>query len=445
MSDVNSDRPRPPHSSSSSTPNSGSNDGSNEMGTKRSTQKRRKSSTKSNAPSTSTEKKKAASKPRPRKRPRRDGANSSRHNQRNKRSIPWETIAFAAFGVAALVAIGFGVFVLGPGPGTEKPVEFEWKNGQSTQQVATHLAELGLVRSAWLMNVYMKIAADFHDIETGTHLVQGNMSPRTLVRRLERRPGAATVKVLIPEGFDKFDVAKRLEKQAICSQKAFLEQTTNPALLGELRLTAPDVEGYLFPATYQFVRNQSPKSVVRRMVNEATKRYAQVFDEHAQALAKLETDFGWSRHSAIILASIIEKEAAVADERPIISSVFLNRMYSPTFRPKQHLQSDPTARYGCLLEPRQAPTCAEKNGVVTSVTAAMVRDAQNRYNTYAHPGLTPGPICNPSVSSLRAVFAPATTNYLYFVATGGGRHKFSETYNEHRDAIPRKQTQSNAH
>lgn len=333
------------------------------------------------------------------------------------------------------------MFALGPGPGTDKPIEFEWKSDQSTQQVATRLAELGLVRSAWLMNVYMKIAANFHNIEAGTHLVQGNMSPRTLVRRLERRVGAATVKVLIPEGFDKFDVATRLEKQAICSKKAFLEQTTSAALLNDLRLTAPDVEGYLFPATYQFVRNQSPKSVVRRMVNEAMKRYAQVFDEHAQALAKLETDFGWSRHSAVILASIIEKEAAVADERPIISSVFFNRMYSQTFRPKQRLQSDPTTRYGCLLEPRQAPTCAEINGVVTSVTPAMVRDTKNRYNTYAHPGLTPGPICNPSVSSLRAVLAPATTNYLYFVAIGGGRHKFSETYNEHRDAIPRKNTQ----
>jgi UPF0755 protein len=332
--------------------------------------------------------------------------------------------------------MGFGAFVLSPGSGDGSSVEIDWKPPNSAGEAAQLLADAGLVGSPWLMSLYLRIDGHWREVDVGTHLLRTDMSPRTLVRRLRRVPGGAEVKVVIPEGFDKFDVARRLHQEGVASGRAFLAATTDAALLSELRVSARDAEGYLFPATYSFPRNHAPAAILRRLVNESTKRHARVFDEHASALGKLQKDLGWTRHSVLVLASVVEKEAAMDEERPLVASVFLNRMYSETFRPKQRLQSDPTARYGCLLDPTSTPTCI---GAEKGVTGPMVRDPLNPYSTYAHSGLPPGPICNPGERSLQAVLAPAKTKYLYFVATGGGRHKFSETYEDHRDAIRRGQ------
>ena len=352
----------------------------------------------------------------------------------------WRIGAVAGICMLTACVAAATLFVWMPGPGYRSDaanVEFTWVPGQEAHVVAQRLYDARLTRSVWLMRLYIAVLGDVESIEPGTHLLQTEMSPRTVLRRLRRLPGGATVKVVIPEGFDKFDIAQRLHSLAVCSRGAFLRATTDPQVWEGLDVAAPDVEGYLFPATYQFARNQSPRSVIRRLVTEANKRYARVFDEFPQAMEKLQEDLGWNRHSVIVLASVVEKEAAVAQERPIISSVFFNRLYSTTFRPKQRLQSDPTARYGCLVEPHATETCAGVTPANKTVTGPMVRDPLNRYSTYAHAGLPPGPICNPGMSSIRAVLAPAQTNYLYFVATGGGRHTFSETYGQHRNAIPR--------
>lgn len=332
----------------------------------------------------------------------------------------------------AVAVLGFVAFVILPGPGDGKPVELEWQPTDNPGEAADRLAAAGLVRSAFLMSLYLRVA-DWKHIDPGHHLLQNDMSPRTLIRRLRRLRGGTQVDVVIPEGFNKFDIAQRLHDAGVCSTRGFRVAASNEALMQELRVPAPHAEGYLFPATYPFARNEAPNSVVSRLVNETTKRHARIFGDAPEAVAKLEKDLGWSRHSIVVLASMIEKEAAVDEERALIASVFLNRMYSESFRPRQRLQSDPTARYGCLLQPDATPTCA---GADKGVTGPMVRDPLNPYSTYAHSGLPPGPICNPSESSLRAVLAPAQTEYLYFVAKGGGRHKFSVSYDEHRSAIP---------
>lgn len=346
----------------------------------------------------------------------------------------WTWAAFALGIAATIVVLSVTGFVLLPGPGAGKSVEIEWSKPESAGQAADLLAGAGLVRSSLLMSLYLRFEGNWQRIEPGPHLVQDDMSPRTLLRRLRRLRGGAQVRVPIPEGFNKFEIANRMHERGVCSARAFLAAASDPTLLGELRLPAPDAEGYLFPATYELTRNHAPRAVVRKMVNESTTRHARVFDDHADAVARLEADLGWTRHGLLTLASVVEKEAAVDEERPIIASVFLNRMYSKTFRPRQRLQSDPTARYGCLLQPEATPTC---EGAEHGVTGPMVRDPLNPYSTYAHPGLPPGPICNPGEASLRAVLAPAETDYLYFVAKGGGRHQFSESYDDHRDAIRR--------
>jgi len=338
----------------------------------------------------------------------------------------------AVLAVPLALILGFAIFVFSPGPGDGTIVELEWGAPSTAQEAAENLDDAGLVRSTWLTTLYLQIDGNWDRIDSGKHMLQADMSPRTLLRRLRRLNGGIAVKLTIPEGFDKFDIASRLESEGVCSRSAFLAAAEDASLMLELRVPGKDAEGYLFPATYVFTRNQSPASIVRRMVNESVKRHANLFDQHSTSLATLKKDLGWERHDLIVLASIVEKEAAVDDERQLIASVFFNRMYSETFRPKQRLQSDPTARYGCLLNPALTPSC---QGAEKGVTGPMVRDPANPYSTYANAGLPPGPICNPGERSLQAVLDPAHTNYLYFVAKGGGRHKFSESYDDHRDAI----------
>jgi len=136
----------------------------------------------------------------------------------------------------------------------------------------------------------------------------------------------------------------------------------------------------------------------------------------------------------LTLASMIEKEARASDERPLIASVFFNRLRDPEFRPARMLQSDPTASYGCVVAGEEIPSCAGFHG---NVTPALLRDASNPYNTYRHAGLPPGPIANPGEASISAVLAPAESDFLYFVAKGQGtgRHTFSRTFAEHREAL----------
>ena len=133
------------------------------------------------------------------------------------------------------------------------------------------------------------------------------------------------------------------------------------------------------------------------------------------------------------LASMVEKEAVVDDEREVIASVFLNRLRDPSFKPK-YLQSDPTAAYGCKVMPKRLTSCRDSGG---KVSPAVNRDRNNRYSTYVYEGLPPGPIANPGEASLRAVFNARPGSYLYFVAKGGGRHAFSETYEDHLKAVAR--------
>jgi UPF0755 protein len=137
-------------------------------------------------------------------------------------------------------------------------------------------------------------------------------------------------------------------------------------------------------------------------------------------------------HELLTLASVVEKEAADSREHGTIASVFYNRLNDPSFRPRQMLQSDPTAGYGCLLTGERLPSCRDYTG---SVTAAMLRDSANAYNTYKHPGLPPGPIANPSQSAVEAVVNPPETPYFFFVAGQAKRHVFSRTLSEHERAI----------
>ncbi len=306
----------------------------------------------------------------------------------------------------------------------------------------------GLVRSASATALYFRASGGTADFVPGPHVLPRNASPHDLRAMLSRSSSRPTVRVVIPEGFHRFDIADRLHKQGVTGQRAFLAATSDRAFLVELgidttasspttlaanqeRTTAPpeSAEGYLFPATYDFQVDTDAREIARRLVAEADKRWSTLATERAAALAAASASLGWGRREIVTLASIIQREAMVDDERPLVASVFYNRLLDPNFKPKRRLQSDPTAMYGCVAYPEEAPTCADYRGKPTS---AILHDPKNRYSTYMTAGLPPGPISNPGLASLEAALTPAATKYLFFVAKGGGRHAFSETFGAHQ-------------
>jgi UPF0755 protein len=203
-------------------------------------------------------------------------------------------------------------------------------------------------------------------------------------------------------------------------------------LLVELGLGGPSAEGWLFPASYDFALDSAPEQVTRGMVREMQKRLERLDREHSGALGRLEREQGMSRNDVLTLASIVEREASHPEERKTIASVFFNRLTDPSFTPARTLQSDPTAGYGCLVEPEKIPSCTGFDG---RISPALLRDSANRWNTYRHPGLPPGPIANPGEAAIASVLSPAQTDYLFFVASGDGRHTFSRTFEEHETAV----------
>jgi UPF0755 protein len=240
------------------------------------------------------------------------------------------------------------------------------------------------------------------------------------------------IRVVVPEGFHRFAVADRLEARGVCARDAFLRATEDPALLAAslapIGVAPADAEGYLFPDTYGFSPGTPAPEVARRMLATFVRRAG---PELARAAPSLR-ERGLDAHAAVTLASLVEKEAVAADERPLIAGVFDNRLRDPSFTPRR-LQSDPTVSYGCVALPARIPSCAAFDG--RRITRSMTADGANPYNTYRIEGLPPGPIASPGLDALRAALSPARHDYLYFVARGGGRHTFSRTLDEHNRAV----------
>jgi UPF0755 protein len=293
------------------------------------------------------------------------------------------------------------------GPGQGRRVELDWpRDLLDADRAAQHLTELGLIRSPRLMALYLRLSGVTP--EPGPHLLNDALSPRELLQRLARRTTRASSRVTIPEGWHHLQIGERLDHEQICTAGSFRSAVTDRALLAELGVPAESAEGYLFPASYELGLDSDPKDVIRLLVREAKKRLAKLDREQGGALVRAQRERHLDEHQLVVLASIVEKEARHADERPTIASVFFNRLSDPAFLPQRTLQSDPTAGYGCAVFPERAESCKGYSG---QVTPAMLRDTQNRYNTYRHPGLPPGPICNPGEAALAAVLSPAQTDF----------------------------------
>ncbi len=237
--------------------------------------------------------------------------------------------------------------------------------------------------------------------------------------------------VTIPEGYNRFQVAARLEAAGIVRAEDFLIITQEPSLLRESKIEEDTAEGYLFPDTYQFYVGTSPMVILKTMVKNFEKKFARLKNRYPYGLSYYRSLSINPRHAAVIVASMVEKEVSRQSEAPIVAGIFLKRLLDPTFSPHL-LQSDPTVVYGCTALDPPPSSCRRFDG---RLTREQLRDTENTYNTYIYAGLPPGPICNPGITALEAALNPAATQYYYFVARGDGTHHFSVTIEEHNLAV----------
>jgi UPF0755 protein len=279
--------------------------------------------------------------------------------------------------------------------------------GFSTWRIAHELQSAGVIRSADAFVLWHYVRRG-HSLKAGEYLFEKTADARQIQDRLVRGD-VYYREVVIPEGFTIFDIARAVQDAGLGPSQDFTNAaTSHTALIADLAPDAKNLEGYLFPATYEFTRTQSADDMVAAMVKEFRRVAREV---GLTAASAQENDVP----RIVTMASIIEKETAVPEERPVVASVYYNRMAK-----KIALQADPSVIYAELLQ-------GSYQGALHH--ADMGDDSP--YNTYKHPGLPPGPIGNPGKSSLEAAMHPAQTDYFYFVADGNGHHRFARDLEEH--------------
>jgi UPF0755 protein len=264
------------------------------------------------------------------------------------------------------------------------------------------------VRSRWDF-LLARVANRTRVLQAGEYRFDRAANPMDVVRRIARGD-IFYYELIVPEGRNLFDIAAAAEQLGLFPAPKFLQAARDPALIRDLDPQAPTLEGYLFPDTYKLSRHTTPDRLCRLMTGK-----------FRDAWRSLHTTAGV--HRTVTLASLVEKEGKLADERPRIAAVFENRL-----RIGMKLDCDPTTIYAALLQQR-----------FRGVIHRSDLDSDHPYNTYRHAGLPPGPIANPGLASIRAVLAPSDSDSLYFVARadGSGGHEFSSTIAAHESAVER--------
>jgi UPF0755 protein len=304
----------------------------------------------------------------------------------------------------------FHLFLATPSGSGKNVFLCDFGRGESLRSIATSLEERKVIKSAGFFVLYARLRGDAGRLKAGHYKLSDDLPPVEILRRMVA--GEVFVfRFTAPEGYSIYQIAELLSERRMFDKGAFLKECFKRPLLEELGIEGKSVEGYLYPSTYDFNPGISPADVIRRMVKQFEKVYQSDFSGSVKKC-------GLSKREIIILASMIEKEAMAPWERPIIASVFHNRLLRG-----MPLQSDPTAVYG-----------------VRAFAGSVSKDdicRKTPYNTYLIGGLPPGPIGNPGREAIRAAMNPAKTDYLYFVARKDGTHYFSRTLEEHNLAVRR--------
>lgn len=321
-----------------------------------------------------------------------------------KRGFP-----FIKFIFILLLMSGIGaayLILLHPNPATNsiRSVEIKIKSGTEFSQITEQLAEKGLIKNEKLFELAARLTRSVPRIRAGKYQIAPGLSNRELLQQLTSGR-VKQERITIPEGKTHRYIASILKQKIETDSVKFIELVRDSSFIRKLGIDAPSLEGYLFPDTYFFTWGMTARQCIQVMVNQ--------FHHHfPDSIQDTDPELALSRHELVILASLIEGEAQIDTERPIISALYRNRLVRGML-----LQADPTVQYIIPDGPRRL----------------LNRDLEidSPYNTYLYPGLPPGPINNPGKSSLLAAANPADVPYLYMVARGDGGHRFSTTLSGH--------------
>ena len=314
----------------------------------------------------------------------------------------------AALALPLVAALFFYNIYYSRPAGASYPAEVRVEAGDSFSTVTRKLREQQVISNGWFFYLWARINGAEKKIHQGLYRFESSVAPSEVLERLVAGKGIFH-SVTIAEGLTLKEIADLLDKMQIASREKFLAAAADPALLTALGLGERGLEGYLFPSTYHFTPATPERDIIVVM--------AEQFRKSSQPLlTKGGAPLPLTAHELLTLASIVEKETGVEAERALVAAVFHNRL-----KRQMPLQSDPTVIYGLK----------NFNG---NLTKKDLRD-DNPYNTYRIGALPPGPICNPSLSSIKAVLNPADVSYLYFVSKNDGTHVFSDTLEEHNHAV----------
>ncbi len=304
-----------------------------------------------------------------------------------------------------LLAGGFASLLVVPyGPSEERFVEIP--SGSGAARIGALLEGGGVVRSRYAFDLLRLLRGG--RLQAGEYRFDHPASAIEVYRRIARGD-VYTRTVTVPEGYNIFDIARAVEAAGLGSAAMFLEaEQADTALIADLTggQRPRSLEGFLYPDTYRFSRHTTPEQMLAAMVRRFRQQTAPL-------------GFGADALRVVTLASIVEKEVGQSQERPLVASVFRNRLAQG-----MPLQTDPAVSYASMLR-----------GTWTGVIHQSELHSDSAYNTYAHGGLPPGPICSPGLAALKAAMHPASTDYLYFVADAHGATKFSATLAEHAGQV----------
>ena len=280
--------------------------------------------------------------------------------------------------------------------------------GASFGQAADSLARTGIVGSPRLFRLYGRFTGGDRNIKPGTYLLKHGTPWKDIVSALNGGHGLVNT-ITIPEGYTVAEITPRLARTLRVPAESVQAAVRDTALLARLDVPNPTLEGYMFPDTYAFPIGTTARQAVQEMVYAFERRWKPEWDSSL-------VDLKINRNDLVTMASIVEKEARVPEERPVIAAVYYNRL-----RRGMLLQADPTIQYAL----------GHHVGRVLYKDLAI----ESPYNTYTHKGLPPGPVASPGAASLAAAANPANVPYLYFVATADGHHEFRMTLEEHTNAV----------
>jgi UPF0755 protein len=299
--------------------------------------------------------------------------------------------------------------------GSEQFVEIP--PGSSTPEIGRRLIEAGIVRDGWSYRAAIWWSGQGRNLKAGEYRFDRQMSALDVIAKIARGEVYGR-RVTFPEGLTIVDMAKLYESQGLGKAADFVTAARDASPIRDLDPAAPDLEGYLFPETYTLPRGIPAARLTGMMVD----RFRAVFTE---ALRQRAMEQGLSVREAVTLASLVEKETAQGDERPLVAAVYRNRM-----KIGMGMQADPTVVYALQRAGRY-------DGNIRRQDLAF----DSPYNTYKYSGLPPGPIASPGKASLEAAVSPADVNYIYFVSRNDGTHVFSTTLNEHNRNVQKFQVE----